>query len=60
MSKTVPGIGLIGFGWMGQSHTRAYRNIEVYFSDSDIHPRLVAMADPVPARGGDRGRGLRI
>ncbi len=45
-----PGIGLIGFGWMGQSHSRAYRNIEVYFPDSDIQPRLVAMADPVPER----------
>ena len=45
-----PGIGLIGFGWMGQSHSRAYRNIEVYFPESDIQTRLVAMADPVPKR----------
>ena len=45
-----PGIGLIGFGWMGQSHTRAYRNIKVYFPESDIQPRLVAMADPVSKR----------
>ena len=45
-----PGIGLVGFGWMGQSHTRAYRNIEVYFPRSGIRPRLVAMADPVPER----------
>lgn len=45
-----PGIGLIGFGWMGQSHTRALRNIEVYFPESAIRPRLVAMADPVSKR----------
>ncbi len=45
-----PGIGLIGFGWMGQSHTRCFRNIEVYFPKSGIRPRLVAMADAVPDR----------
>nr|MDE0501032.1 Gfo/Idh/MocA family oxidoreductase [bacterium] len=50
MSRKAPGIGLIGFGWMGQSHTRAFRNIEVYFPESDIRPRLVAMADPVSTR----------
>lgn len=45
-----PGIGLIGFGWMGQSHTRAFRNMEVYFPESGLRPRLVAMADPVSER----------
>ena len=44
------GIGVIGFGWMGQAHTRAYRDIPVYFPDSGIKPRLVAVADNVPAR----------
>ena len=50
MSNRVLGIGLIGFGWMGQSHSRAYRNIEVYFPGSATQPRLVAMADPVQER----------
>lgn len=45
-----PGVGLVGFGWMGQSHSRAYRNIEVYFPESGIRPRLVAMADSVSER----------
>jgi predicted dehydrogenase len=44
------GIGVIGFGWMGQAHTRAYRDIPVYFPDSGIRPRLVAVADNVPSR----------
>jgi predicted dehydrogenase len=44
------GIGLIGFGWMGQAHSRAYRDIPVYFSESGIRPRLVAVADNVPER----------
>ncbi|HEY4632714.1 MAG TPA: Gfo/Idh/MocA family oxidoreductase [Candidatus Limnocylindrales bacterium] len=44
------GIGLIGFGWMGQAHSRAYRDIPVYFPESGLRPRLVAVADTDPAR----------
>jgi predicted dehydrogenase len=44
------GIGVVGFGWMGQAHTRAYRDIPVYFAESGIKPRLAAVADNVPAR----------
>ena len=43
-------IGVIGFGWMGQAHSRAYRDIPVYFPDSGIRPRLVSVADSLPAR----------
>lgn len=43
-------IGLVGFGWMGQAHSRSYRNIPVYFPEAGIRPRLVAVADTVPAR----------
>lgn len=49
MSKEIR-IGLIGFGWMGQVHSRSYRNIPVYFPDRDINPRLVAVADTVEER----------
>ncbi len=38
-------IGLIGFGWMGQAHSRSYRSIPTYFPDEGIHPRLVGVAD---------------
>ena len=44
------GIGVVGFGWMGQAHSRAYRDIPVYYPESGIRPRLVAVADNVPAR----------
>jgi predicted dehydrogenase len=44
------GVGVVGFGWMGQAHTRAYRDIPVYFAESGIRPRLAAVADNVPAR----------
>ncbi len=49
MTKTI-GIGVIGFGWMGQAHSRSYRNIPVYFPDAGIRPRLVAVADTVRQR----------
>lgn len=44
------GIGVIGFGWMGQAHARAYRDLPVYFPESGLRPRLVAVADTVSER----------
>jgi len=44
------GIGVIGMGWMGMAHSRAYRNIPDRFYDSGIRPRLVICADDVAAR----------
>jgi predicted dehydrogenase len=35
---------------MGQSHSRAYRNIPVYFPERDIEPRLAIVADTLPSR----------
>lgn len=49
MSKTI-GVGVIGFGWMGQAHSRAYRNIPVYFPETGLEPGLVGVADAVPER----------
>ena len=39
------GVGVIGFGWMGQAHSRAYRDIPVYYGDSGIRPKLAAVAE---------------
>ena len=44
------GIGVIGMGWMGMAHSRAYRNISDRFYDSGIRPKLVICADDVAAR----------
>ncbi len=49
MKKTI-GVGVVGFGWMGQAHSRAYRSIPVYFADTGLEPKLVAVADNVPER----------
>ena len=43
-------IGLVGFGWMGEAHSRSYRNIPVYFPQTGIRPRLVVVADTAPQR----------
>ena len=45
------GIGVVGFGWMGQAHSRSYLRIPTLFADRPATPELVVCADSVPARG---------
>ena len=40
-----PGIGLIGAGWMGKLHSRAYQAIALVYPERKIRPRLVHAAD---------------
>jgi predicted dehydrogenase len=40
---------VVGFGWMGQVHSRAYGRLLQHFPDAPLRPRLVAVADPEPA-----------
>jgi predicted dehydrogenase len=49
MSRTI-GVGIIGMGWMGQVHSRSYRQIADRFHESGIRARLVICADEVEAR----------
>lgn len=49
MTRTI-GIGVIGMGWMGQVHSRSYRQMVDRFHDDDIRPRLVICGDEVEAR----------
>jgi len=49
MAKTV-GIGVIGMGWMGMTHSRSYRQIPDRFNEAGISPRLVICADDVEKR----------
>ena len=44
------GIGVVGFGWMGQAHSRSYRRIPMLFPDRAGDPDLVVCSDTVPAR----------
>ncbi len=54
------GIGVIGMGWMGQAHSRAYNNIADRFQDSGIRPRLVICADEAEARAKAAQTALRF
>lgn len=49
MTQTI-GIGVIGMGWMGEVHSRAYREVYDRFYDSGIRPRLVICSDNVESR----------
>ncbi len=45
------GIAVIGFGWMGQAHSRSYARIPTLFPDRPADPELVICADNVEDRG---------
>jgi predicted dehydrogenase len=49
MSRAI-GVGVIGMGWMGQVHSRSYRQIADRFHDSGLRARLVVCADAMEAR----------
>jgi len=52
VTKTV-GIGVIGMGWMGEAHSRAYRQVQQRFQGIDVTPRLVVCSDNVESRARD-------
>ena len=38
-------VGVVGLGWMGQVHARAYTRVGQHFLDTPFRPELVAVAD---------------
>ena len=44
------GVGLIGFGWLGQAHSRSMQRIKTLFAERQFDPELVICSDTVPAR----------
>ncbi len=50
------GIGVIGFGWMGQAHSRGCRRAPAYFPLRAYEPELVAISDTIEARRDDAVR----
>ncbi|MGH9245062.1 MAG: Gfo/Idh/MocA family protein [Acidimicrobiales bacterium] len=44
------GVGVIGFGWMGQAHSRSVRRIATLFPEREYQAELVVCADSVAAR----------
>jgi predicted dehydrogenase len=53
---TMLGIGVIGAGWMGHVHARAYARVNHHYPSLGVMPRLVAVADAVPAQVDDFAR----
>jgi predicted dehydrogenase len=44
------GVGLVGFGWLGQAHSRSLQRIPTLFGERGFDPELVVCSDAVPAR----------
>ncbi len=44
------GLGVIGFGWMGQAHSRSYLRIPTLFPERTYDPELVIISDKVQDR----------
>jgi predicted dehydrogenase len=44
------GVAVVGFGWMGQVHTRGWSRLAQHYPDAPLRPRFVAVADPDAAR----------
>ena len=38
-------VGIVGWGWMGQVHARAYARLRQHYPEAPLRPRLVAVAD---------------
>lgn len=53
MTRVRLGIGVIGFGWMGQAHSRGCRRAPSYFPGRGYEPDLVMAADTVEERRRD-------
>lgn len=49
-ARPVIGIGVIGFGWMGQAHSRGFRRIPSFFQQRPADPRLVICSDTIAER----------
>ena len=44
------GVAVMGFGWLGQAHTRSVLRVPTLFPERGFDTRLVVCADSVPAR----------
>ena len=52
MTKNI-GVGVIGMGWMGQVHSRSYKQVPIRFPELGVEPSLVICSDNVLQRAED-------
>jgi predicted dehydrogenase len=50
------GVGVIGFGWLGQAHARSLLRIPTHFGEREFDTELVICADTLPERRADAVR----
>lgn len=50
MTRPTLGIGVVGFGWMGQAHSRSAARISSLFPERTFDTELVICGDNVPSR----------
>jgi predicted dehydrogenase len=50
------GVGVIGFGWLGQAHSRSLLRIPTLFGEREFDPELVICGDTLPERRDDAVR----
>lgn len=43
-------VAVVGFGWMGQLHTRAFTRLAPHYPDLAVHPTVALVCDPAPER----------
>jgi predicted dehydrogenase len=44
------GVGLVGFGWLGQAHSRSIQRIRTLFPEREFEPELASVSDTLPGR----------
>ena len=44
------GVAVVGFGWMGEVHSRAYSRLLHHYPSAPLAPRLLVVADPEESR----------
>jgi predicted dehydrogenase len=44
-------VAVVGYGWMGEIHTRAYLRLRHHFADAPLTPVLAVVAEPDAGRG---------
>ncbi|MER7715376.1 Gfo/Idh/MocA family oxidoreductase [Streptomyces flaveolus] len=44
------GVAVVGFGWMGRVHTRAYARVLHHYPRLPLRPELITVAEEVPGR----------
>jgi predicted dehydrogenase len=52
------GVGVIGMGWMGETHSRSYKQVLERFRGIEFEPRLVVCSDNIESRARDACRRL--